>query len=219
MKKILALTILCLLWVVSAQAKVEQSEARTDKYTVKYPVVYIDNPSAQEAINNDIASYVARFIEAMENGVPLDKKSTGSTDRMQYVNGATDYHVYFDDQTLLSLTFTDYRFSGGAHGMHTIYGLNYLKNTGEKLPLSFFVKVTPVQLEQEAQTNLYSVGGGKVDYTWKNSVKRVPEDYFLTGDGTINIIFTPYELGPYAYGSTYIKLTADKVEAYNKLNK
>ncbi len=89
MKKILALTILCLLWVVSAQAKVEQSEARTDKYTVKYPVVYIDNPSAQEAINNDIASYVARFIEAMENGIPLDKKSTDSTDRMQYVNGAT----------------------------------------------------------------------------------------------------------------------------------
>lgn len=219
MKKILLITLISLMWLATAQAKVETANAKTDKYTIKYPVVSLADPAVQEAINNDIAVYVANFVEAMENGMPLEKGTTTGNDRLQYVNGATDFHVYYEDQDLLSLTFTDYRFSGGAHGMHTLYGLNYLKKTGERLPLSYFVKVTPAQLEQEAQDNLYSVGGNKVDYTWKNSVKRVPTEFFLTGAGTVNIIFTPYELGPYAYGSTYIKLTADKVQDYNNLNK
>jgi hypothetical protein len=213
--KLASITALCLACSLPVSATVYKMEESGNHYTIEYPHVQVDDAAVAQSINDDIYTYAAQFKDAMEKGVLLDR--TGA-DRMQYKEGAMKYQVCYEDGELVSLIIQDYRYSGGAHGMHVEHGIVYSKQTGARIPLSNFLLVTPEQLEQEAADNLYSLGGNKLDYTWKNSVKRVPADYFLSGNGTVNVLFTPYELGPYSYGTTYIKLDSDKVDYYNGIN-
>ena len=58
-----------ILLVPSAQAMVTTGEENGDNYTMVYPLVYVDDAAAQEAINANIGAYLDRFRDAMENGV------------------------------------------------------------------------------------------------------------------------------------------------------
>ncbi len=202
MKKIVLALLLSFLWTLPAEAMVEQGEEKGTDYTMKYPLVYVDDSGAQDAINADINGYLDNFRQAMEENDFV-------------VGGATTYAVKYEDEDVLSLTFTDYRNNGGAHGMYVVYGLNYDKHTGERLALDNFLQVTVEDLQGEVKKNLFDGGENRTVFHWNQTVRRVPEDYYLLGKGGIALIFQPYELGPYAAGAMTIRLDKAAVEHYN----
>lgn len=48
-------------------------------------------------------------------------------------------------------------------------------------------------------------------------VDRVSEDYYLGGNGTIYLIYQPYELASFADGNTYIEFTPQAIEYFKRM--
>ena len=217
MQKFILLVILLCLVNLPAEAGVQGMTIKGAHYEAHYPVVTANNPAATAAINKDVKKYVDRFVSAMEQGSPMGKEGP---DRLYYVDGSASWNLNYEDENVISLHFQDYYFSGGAHGMHYDHGLVYDKITGQRKPLTDYVRITPFQLASEAHDNLYSLekDGIKIETIWIGSVTRVPEDYFLLEDGTICPLFTLYELVPYASGSPCVHISPAKARFYNKLN-
>lgn len=217
MKKLLIIFALSLLYILPVQASVTSKEESTAQYKLSYPVVTANTPEATAAINGDIQGYVNDFLSAMKNGTQEPGLVEGQ--RLHYTDGAMAYKVCYEDDEVLSLIFTDYRFSGGAHGMHSDNGLVYDKNTGVKRPLSYYLHITPDQLQAESKDNLYSLEGKSLTGIGRlGDVTRVPSSYYLGGNGMVCPIFTLYELVPYAYGSPCIHISGEKATYYNNLN-
>ena len=208
MKKFLLTMAACLSMAMPAQAMVETGEELGDNYKMKYPVVYVEDADAQAAINADIGRYLDTFRDAMENDEVI-------------VNGATAYAVKYEDEDVVSLSFTDYRYTGGAHGMPTTYGMVYDKHTGARIPLDTYLRITPEDLNEVVDDHLYNGNGNLVPYAfkkWNQPINYVPENYFLLGDGGIALQFQPYALGSFADGAMTIRFDAAMVNEYNEKN-
>lgn len=202
MKKIIGLLLLTFCWMLPAQAMVEPGTEKGDRYAFSYPVVTVEDPQAQAAIQADIDGYLANLREHVAS-------------HSMVMEAKTAYDVKYEDAEVLSLTLTSYEYTGGAHGMYVIYGLNYDKRTGARLPLDNYLKVTVPDLQEAVGKHLYNGSGKKIPFHWTATVKRVPVDYYLLGNGAIALQFQPYELGPYADGATTIRFSGEEVAAYN----
>ena len=208
MKKIFLLMVFCLLAAVPVQAMVVTGEEDGESCQMKYPVIYVSDPAAQEAINDDLSRYLDAFRAAM-------------ADDERIVNGATEYILEYEDDDVVSLLFRDYRYLGGAHGTTVTYGLVYDKHSGARIPLDNYLRVTPADLNEAVYDHLYNGTGKPMPYTfakWNRPIDYVPEDYFLLGNGGIAVLFQPYALGCYADGYTTIRFDAGMVAQYNARN-
>jgi hypothetical protein len=186
------------------EAMVSSKELTGINYDIVYPLVDTDSVS-ENMINSDIMEYIKKFKMAF--------------DAAKFESGKMNYKVKFEDDGIVSLVLTDYRYSGGAHGLYWNYGIVYNKKTGVKLPLNYFVHLTSNDLQELYYIALYREQGTRIYPKEYQKIKRVPEDYFLLGDGSVNIIFMPYELSCFADGAAYIHIDANKIEYFNRKNK
>ena len=206
-----------ILLVPSAQAMVTTGEENGDNYTMVYPLVYVDDAAAQEAINANIGAYLDRFRDPMENGVEHPGTVSG---RLYYESGRLSTETKYEDDNAVSITITDYRSTGGAHGNYVVHAMTYNKHTGEKMALVRYLRIRPSELNAEIYEHLFNSQGQPMDYKGKeNPLKQVPADYFLLPDGGIAIQFQPYQMGSYADGATTLHLDADLVAYYNEKNR
>ena len=179
-------------------------------YRINYPIVYTNDQTAQDKINQNIQGHVTTFKTDFDEG--------------RFFGGAFSYEVKFEDDDYISLTMTDSRYEfGAAHGYYGVYGIVYDKHTGEKLPLSRFLKITTDDLQNLSKSHFYNSIDEEIslDYSeWTdNQPIRVSEDYYFLGDGGIALIYQIYELAAYAEGSTTIRLSGNEVEYFNRKNK
>ena len=128
--------------------------------------------------------------------------------------------MHLDDENFLSVTFTDLRYTlRGNQPTRQDYGFVYYKKTGQRLPLAFFVHVTPSDLDGEAVNgHLYNEQGRNTPIRPEKSVHEVPTNYFLGGRGFVCPIFQAGELTA-STGPTYILLDASVVDYFNRKNK
>ena len=206
MRKILLLCLLALLYAMPAQAMVVMERQEGPSWKMDYPLVYVDDPGAQAAINSDVSRYLDAFQKAM------------ATDEL-IREGIIKTKLRYEDENVISLTLVDYRYTGGAHGMYVVYGLVYDTHTGARIPLEDYVRLTTEDVAAELSDNTFAYDTTKHVKIIMNEPKRVPADYYLTGDGSVNIIFQPYEIAAYAEGAPYLHLTADRMAYYNEKNK
>lgn len=175
-------------------------------YTMNYPIAYTTNQISQDAINSDIYTYIANFRAAYERG--------------DFVQGTFSYKVKYEDDKFLSLIINDYRWYGGPiHGTSHYISLNYNKETGEKLPLSYFVKLEPSDIRQIFSLTIYDDKDTAIPYKYLiHSNHQLTSDYYLLGNGEIALLYQPYALAAYSFGATYIKLTAQWIDYFNRHN-
>ena len=187
-----------------ASAMVQRGHLEGANFTMDYPLVYAQNAAAQKAINGDIYTYIARV---QGNAAAFEKSSL-------------NYSVKYEDARLISLVFVQQEYRArAAHGSYHYYGVVYDKNTGARIPLSNYLRVTPEQVMQEAENSLYTLTGKKIPYRWQNfSLKSVPDRYFLLGNGEIAVLFEPYDMDCYAMGATYVRFSREKLAYYNSRN-
>ena len=209
LKKAVILAAAGVMLAVPAYAKVvtgSQSDANLD---LKYPLVYTDSAYAQQAINTDIANYV------------LKAKDMYYNQHVYQVN--QNYKVtYEDDQVVSILLTTGYYNAGAVHGMYNTKGLVYNKVTGERIPLYNYIKIANAdQLQVGVISGVLSFYNGahkKVDIPRGWRVSYASDNYCLRGKGYIDLVYQPYQLGPFSYGTTYIGFNPSAIEYFNRLN-
>lgn len=176
---------------------------------LKYPLVYTENAVAQTAINTDIAAYVGEAKDAYYN-------------RHVY-QVSQSYKVTYEDKDVVSLLLTTYYYrAGAAHGSYRTQGMVYDKRTGQRVPLYNYVKIASAkQLDTAVRDGVLSFYTSTRKRTYLPQgwhVDYASDNYFLSGKGYINLVYQPYELGPFSYGNTFIEFSPKAIEYFNRMN-
>lgn len=200
-KTMLAALAFCLSLSVPAFAKVESEQARIADLEMTWPVVETKNKKADGLINKDIKSF-------------MDDFRAGFVDR-KFTSGRTWYETKYEDNQLVSLVLSDLRSEGNENNVRT-RGVVYELDTGSRLPLSAFVRVTVADLNGYLANQCYNSSDVKIHPD--KQVTRVPEDFFLNPDGSISILFQTKEVGGLLDGPVYIRLSQSDLRELNARN-
>ena len=202
---LLALALVITISGTTSAAVTEHRESTTN-LSIAYPILSAEDGVVADPINADIAALAASVRTQYESGA--------------FYRGEFGYRVHLDDDNFLSVTFTDLRYELRANQpTRHDYGYVYYKKTGQRLPLAFFVHLTPSDLDGEAVSgHLYNEQGRNTPIQPEKSVREVPTDYFLGGRGYVCPIFQAGELTA-SMGPTYILLDASVVDYFNRKNK
>lgn len=195
-----------------AAASVHEKTSSAINSKMRYPVVTVEkNAAAQTAINEDIQKYVDSFLTQYKTG--------------KFRKGDFSYKLRYEDDQVISLTLQDYRFNqGAAHGYTNTYGVNYSKITGEKLPLSYFVKLRPEDKMTVLNQPIINSRGERIPlqktfatgrYT---STIEISSNYYMLGGGAIALLYPPYKLACYAMGTLHINLSPQMIDYFNRKN-
>ena len=192
---------LCLSLSIPAFAEVESEQAQVGNLEMTWPVVHTKNKKADTLINKDIKSF-------------MDDFRAGFVDR-KFTAGRTWSEAKYEDAQLVSLVLSDLRSQGNDNKVKTA-GVVYELASGQRLPLSAFVRVTVDDLNGYLANQCYNSSDVKIHPEKK--VTRVPEDFFLNQDGSISILFQTEELGTLLDGPAYIRLTQQDLRELNTRN-
>lgn len=208
-EKVCALALASLVTTLPAYAQVVTGSQEDGNLSLKYPLVYTDNEAAQASINGDIATYVLAAKDDYYN--------------KHIYKVSQSYKVtYEDDQVVSILLTTSHYHMGAAHSLYSTRGLVYNKVTGQRIPLYNYIKIASAeQLEQGLRAGVLGFYSGnhqpaRLLPSW--SVKYASDNYCLRGKGYIDLVYQPYELGPFAYGNTFIAFSPSAIEYFNRMN-
>ena len=193
---------------ITAFAAVYGVHEEKTNWKLDYPVVTVENNvNVQNLINADLGQYITALKADFAQG--------------RFYDGGGYYTVHYEDNDVLSISLYLTRHPFGGNGNHTAaISIVYDKHTGQRIPLYNYVHVTPKDLDYYKDGSTYTQSGKRLDYKylWRGPIKRVPENYFLPGDGSVCLVFKPYELSAGAMGATYIKLDPKYIEYLNRKN-
>lgn len=100
-------------------------------------------------------------------------------------------------------------------------GLVYDKNTGQRIPIYNYVKVTADNVFYYQKGHTYSFSKNRYispEDVFNHKVDEVPENYFLPGDGSVCLLYGRYELAAGVWGGTCIKLDPEYIDYLNRKN-
>lgn len=149
-------------------------------------------------------------------------RDENNCDEEQFSHGEYELFVKSDIEVFdctLSYVITGYQFTGGAHGMSWVKGLNYSLETGQKLTLDDFF--TPEQKAKlpAALTRLlcWQLGMADTDAARLSEMGYYPEnikptDNFCVTSTGITFLYTPYEIGVYAVGMPRIEMPYSSID-------
>lgn len=194
-----------------ANATVQSGFDSAVNYTMKYPLIYTNNEFVQEKINSDIYQYIYKFKYDYQKG--------------GFIRGKFDYKLKYEDDDYVSVIIWEDRWTGGAHGQLRYVGLNYSKHTGEKIPLSYFVNLSSEDTRKIHSMAVYNERGNIVPEErmfgkpiFDRYHQPLSNNYYMLGNGEIALIYQPYQMASFVNGMTYIKLTANWIDYFNRKN-
>lgn len=158
------------------------------KLEVYYPSVGgISDINVQKKINNTILNVVYRMIE----------------DQGYYKNTETTITGYFEiknnQRGILSLTLSNYAFSGGAHGMTIMKSLTFNVETGEEYGLSQLFKPGSNYVKVLSEMVKVQIKERDIPVIEEFCTIKPNQDFYIA-DKILVLYFQLYELAPYAYG-------------------
>lgn len=119
--------------------------------------------------------------------------------------------------TLVYLATVDY-YEGGAHGINQLITMNFEAKTGRQLSLSdIFASGYEQPLKNillkalKAKTGCTTMGALK-EKGYLYSMDIFPSENFILGEETITFVYNPYEIAPYAMGSTELIIPYSDVD-------
>lgn len=193
-----------------ASASVQTGSIQKINLDLKYPLVYTQNQTAQKKINQDIATWVYNSKRDYDNG--------------EFLSVETQYEVTYEDDSVISIMFVNLSYPAGVAHQWTSYdGIVYDKRTGNRIPLYNYVHIRNAQQLEDGLysgvLSLHDESGEEITYDGTNwPVERVSQDYLLRGGGTIDLLYSPYELAPFAAGATSIRFDPEAVNYFNRMN-
>lgn len=170
-------------------------------------------------LNNALETIGAEAAEQMSLFMADNTEYAMEEEENEYFNGYKDdskMYVQRADDVIVSVKENAYQYTGGAHPMYAMSGLNIDPVTGEQLfitdVVTDFSKLVNVLndklIEKYGEETFYSVPEELLcEYT--------PEQFSWTmGYQGITFYFSPYELAPYAAGTQVVTLWFNEAEEW-----
>lgn len=179
-------------------ARDEEINEENDVYKINavYPV--FGNSTIDSEINSFIQKEVSTF--KSENSEPFP----GQVAKYSF---GSHYRVVKSDRAV-SIIFNIETYSGGAHGNLFVRTFVYTKS-GERLSIGSFFTPGSKYLEKISELAKQKLGE-KSDEDWYNEgtapVSSNFDAFYISPEGKLNIIFQPYQVGPWVMGSPEISI-------------
>lgn len=189
----------------------------------------ISNLFGDEYISQSNDSIVQLFASDLskeykaDNEPLIDKLDSTSSYSFNYEHTLSGFSLLNDKKTY-AYGIERYVYMGGAHGLETRNYYNFNLTTGKlitekdlyidnyKAALTLLIKKCIVEESPEIKT----LADLEESIYWTDSIK--PNGNFYITDESINYVFNPYEIAPYAFGETEITLAFDRIKSLLKPN-
>lgn len=165
----------------------------------------LDNWSAERALQDE-----PELLDAAR-----EHYSMSVADDLFFTNYSSEVGITIEriDAKVLSMVENGYDYTGGAHGMYGAWGYTYDVSSGEELTLADILADKEGFYDAATEYIINALDEEYSDGLWPNYEEIVSDNwtsetganYFLDGAGIV-IIYTPYELGPYAMGMPEVTL-------------
>ncbi len=183
----------------------------TIEIEAEFPVIKgIKNQAAGEDFNREIRDKVLDFTEELKNqSVEFMKDiEEGKLERPFFKYQAMVVYDVKNRDDILSLLFSFYQYTGGAHGLTTVESYNLDSETGENLKLQDYLDRTTLDLQQVKETIIKKIEENQDDY-FPGAVEFIRDeeefDYYLEDDNLV-IYFQQYDIAPYAAGNPEFRI-------------
>ncbi|WOL39282.1 hypothetical protein RAH42_09015 [Pyramidobacter sp. YE332] len=178
----------------AAQAQVVDA-VQADGFGLKlvYPAVHVENAKVQEMINKDIAAYV--------DGMKAKYDAQNDV--------SMSYAAKFEDKKYVSLVMSASVMERGAANPENFeHGVVYSKVTGERVPLSAFVRVKSVNSLvknlKKGAWKLYDQEGKAIAFNAEFVPEKLSDEFYLADAKTVAVIYQQGDLAPYSEGATRV---------------
>ena len=167
---------------------------------VYYPVVSgLHNLNVQRKINNNILSLAYQMIK----------------DQGYYENPQTTMTGYYEIKTnergILSLSLTNYAFSGGAHGMTIMKSLTFNIETGKMYSLGDLFKSGSDYVNVLSEIIKKQIKERDIPTIEEFDQIRPNQDFYIA-DKAVVVYFQLYELAPYVYGFPQFPISVYEIQ-------
>lgn len=194
MKKAILALLAAAVLPFAAQAQVVDA-VQADGFGLRlvYPAVHVENAKAQEMINKDVAAYVDSVKAKYEGGNEV----------------SMNYAAKFEDKKYVSVVMsTSIMGPGAANPENFEHGVVYSKATGERMPLSAFVRVKNVNALvknlKKGAWKLYNQEGKAVAFNAEFVPEKLSDEFYLADAKTVAVIYQQGDLAPYSEGATRV---------------
>lgn len=189
---------------ITIKTKKIVEKTKTLDMNIQYPEV--QGLGNQEIQNNINSAFEKMALNAKEQGHENEEALKGDKDLLQmrpdlFYEEYLNYAVKYNSDNKLSVTFRDYSYTGGAHGMTVQTACTFDLATGKQYELKDFFKenadyVSAINKEIKSQIS---------ERDWDTLLLEPfetikPDQGFYLANGSLVIYFPLYELVPYAAG-------------------
>ncbi|MGG3799555.1 DUF3298 domain-containing protein [Metabacillus fastidiosus] len=173
---------------------------KTEKVSVFYPSLLIQNKNIQLKINRQIQLTVRKLME--QQGV----NNEYLVEMLGY------YEQKTNERDIVSLTFNNYTFSGGAHGLTVIKSLTFNVKNGKSYELSDLFKKGSPYVERISNIIRRQIKERDI-FLLDPPFKTIkPNQEFYLADKAIVIYFQLYDLTPYVFGFPFFPISLYELE-------
>lgn len=186
----------------------------------KYIEIKIKTPiiKTNSKIGDDITSKIDSDTEKWVNDVREIAESDYNSNNMIY-EAMGIYDLHYNKNCFLSITMTNYQFTGGAHGMTFKVPYNFDLKTGKALKLSDlfkddydYKKVIDATIREEIVKHKEYYFNDGADFKGISG----NQDFYITNKG-IFVYFSLYEIAPYSSGIREFFISNDSLKNGFKL--
>ncbi len=186
--------------VDTSDVKAESKQIPQGKLT--YPVVVLENQKAAADINQDIKSFVDKFVEDVAGA--------------QLKGANLTYDVRGNAEDYISIVLNKKRIDKNDKERISYHGLVYNKKNGRRMSLEDFLRLSREDVLQEAKQELYvydKMETGTIQFkrdeaAWiEDSRPKIPENFFLDDRGNLLLLFPVGYLAKIEKGATCVKFT------------
>lgn len=166
-------------------AIINQETIKEGIVDIQYPVVILDDAAAARKVNTAIFEHIGQFHSAVSN----DPHTLTAQSR---------YVIHYNADGILSLSITDYVFTGGAHGMSYRKGFTFDLASGE---LYKFSDLVPNSAREQINREITrQIGANDIPMLQPFTEIKQEPDFYLLPDRKLAIFYQLYELAPYVWG-------------------
>lgn len=224
---------------VKAEIKMQEcdgvnSDSYCAKYVVEYPLFYgfIETP-LKDSLNKLLTELSTSSIYTGNLTVSVDKAGEEFIkEYVNFMNSEEAYHtvpydllkyitVQLNRSGIISLSFVEYSFTGGAHGTYYEGYYNINTNNGVEIKKSELFKEYAYNnllfyAEKVFRKNKEIAEGISLEeagYWFENNKFYLPENFLITSEG-IKFIYNPYEIASWAEGLIEIFLPYSDIKDF-----
>jgi hypothetical protein len=187
-----------------------------------YPILKTKNEKLKQNIDNIVGKYIKKF-----------KKSSAKADVISTLKDMPDISLSYEDTTTIELhaltknTFTlsvsNYNFTGGAHGNYSTQYYNYNIQDGTEVGLKnilisgYSKRLKKIAEKAYRDDNNYMPDEDLSTLGWFKNEFEMTDNYAIGSDG-LEFLYNPYEIKPYAGGTTSFTIPYEKLNPIMKPN-